>query len=152
MRGQTLCVILGLLVAACASAPKPKPASNEPVRTSASVIHGRAFFLERMLLAPGATLEVQLIGEPPADPAKASTVAMMRFDDLHGPPYDFALPYDPARIDSSLHYGLRSMLRDAQGHLEFVTGALVPVVPGNEARVEFRLVRASAERTDATDR
>ncbi|GAA0708790.1 hypothetical protein GCM10009105_08670 [Dokdonella soli] len=96
-----------------------------------------------MLLPPGATLEVQLIAD---DSTHApSPVAHSSFGDLHGPPYDFALPYAPADIKQGAHYSLRATLRDAQGHLEFVTPKSVPVTPGSNAIVEFRMVRATTD-------
>ncbi|HEY0229911.1 MAG TPA: YbaY family lipoprotein [Dokdonella sp.] len=131
-----------LVLAACQPVPPPKRSVAEPAPVQPALVHGRAFFLERMLLAPGATLDVLLIGEQ-GDAAPA-TIAQAHFVDLHGPPYDFELPYDPARIDAGTHYSLRANLRNAEGHLEFATDARVPVTPGAAQRVEFRLVRAGA--------
>ncbi|MEO5559168.1 MAG: YbaY family lipoprotein, partial [Dokdonella sp.] len=105
------------LLVACKPAQRPDSTLHaaevhNTLATQTGLIHGRAFSLERMLLAPGATLEVQLVDDP-ADAKQTATIASSRFTGLQGPPYAFALPYDGARIDPGMHYGLRATLRDA---------------------------------------
>jgi putative lipoprotein len=147
MRRFTGLAIASLLLASCQSAPRPDNGAHattpDAKTTQTELIHGRAFYLERMLLEPGATLEVQLIDDR-SDAAQTATISSASFSDLHGPPYVFALPYDPARIEPGEHYSLRAMLRDMHGHLQFATDKRVPVVPGSASTVEFRLVRADA--------
>lgn len=134
-----------LLIAACQSGPAPKTlaphtaAAGAAATATAAYIEGRAFYLERSALPPGATLDVQLIADPPTD--APATIAQRSFSDLHGPPFDFALPYDPARIRADTHYVLRATLRNARGHLEFYTPTRVAVTPGSGRVVEFRLQR-----------
>jgi uncharacterized lipoprotein YbaY len=143
-------VVATVALAACQSVngPEHRP-GNAPAAaaTPQAVVHGRATYLERILLAPGATLDVQLIDDTVADAsngaAAAATIASARWNDLHGPPYDFALPYDPSRVDANGRYSLRATLRDAGGRLEFATERRVDVVPGTRETVEFRLVRAA---------
>jgi uncharacterized lipoprotein YbaY len=134
-------------LAACQSVNGPEHrAGNAPTSVvPQATVHGRATYLERILLAPGATLDVQLIDDALADASGAAnaTVASARWNDLHGPPYEFALPYDAARIATGGHYSLRATLRDADGHLEFATDRRIAVVPGADEVVEFRLVKAS---------
>lgn len=149
MRLVLLFVAVALL-AACQSVPAPErgnaPAAQQTVPAKASV-HGRAFYLERMLMPPGAVLEVQLIDDRIADAPErtgAATVARMSYGDLHAPPYAFDLPYDPARVTADGHYSLRATLRDADGRLAFATDARIPVTPGTATLVEFRLVRVAA--------
>ena len=96
------------------------------------MLRGRAFYLERIAMPPGATLEVQLIGARGA--AAPVTIATRTFSDLHGPPYDFTLSYAPARVSADMHCGLGAALRDREGRLEFATAAGVPVMPGSDAR------------------
>jgi uncharacterized lipoprotein YbaY len=144
MRHIIALAIASLLFAACQPMQRPQvptPATAHKVESTA-LIHGRAFYLERMMLPPDAMLEVQLIDDP-ADARQTTTIARAVFSDLHGPPYVFALPYDPSRIEAQTRYALRAMLRDAQGTLQFATNARVPVVPGSAASVEFRLVRVN---------
>lgn len=133
---QLLPLFLALGLVACQSAPRPKAtaASAAP----AAAILGQAFYLERLKLAPGATLAVQLIDED------GKPVAQQSFGDLRGPPYDFALPYDTAKIEPARRYALRATLRSAAGHLEFATDTRVAVSPGAAQRVELRLARVVA--------
>ena len=137
-------IAVALLLTGC-QAPPPRAAgdgSHAANVTASAAIHGRATYLERMSLPAGAVLEVQLIADDPA--GTPTTIAHASFGNLHGPPYDFTLPYAPADIRQGMHYALRAMLRDTQGRLQFVTPSGVTVVPGDAKVVEFRLVRASA--------
>lgn len=138
MRTLTSILLLAAL-AACQSAPHPKPSS--PAAAAETAIRGRATYLERIRLADGARLEVLLIDDAGAAVARGS------FEGLRGPPYEFALPYDVAKIEATHHYALRAALRSAAGHLEFATDARVPVEPGSAQRVELRLVRATTPAT-----
>ena len=122
-------------LSSCEAGTKPSPAAND------AVIRGRAFYLERMMLPPDTVLDVQLINDRLADTPTA-VIARQRFTDLKGPPYDFALRYDPKRIEPAMSYSLHASLSTGDGHLEFVTDTRVPVTPGSDAIVEFRLVRA----------
>lgn len=134
---QLLPLLFALGLVACQSAPRPKAATLTPA-PAATAILGQAMYLERIRLAPGATLEVQLIDE------EGTTIAQQSFAELHGPPYDFALPYDASKIVPAHRYALRATLRDASGHLQFATDTRVAVTPGGTQRVEIRLVRAAA--------
>jgi len=148
MRLAVLVATAAALVA-CQSVngPEHRPGNAPATATPQALVHGRATYLERILLAPGATLDVQLIDDAVADAssgsAAAATIASARWNDLHGPPYDFALPYDPSRVAANGRYSLRATLRDADGRLEFATERRVAVVPGAREAVEFRLVRAT---------
>ncbi len=140
-------VLLTLLLAAgCQSVTGPGTATPAGHVPPAPVVRGRALYLERILPPPDATLDVQLIDDDIADAAgngSNATIARMRWTGLPGPPFAFELPYDPAHVRSDGHYSLRATLRDANGHLEFATGARVDVVPGAQAPVELRLVRVA---------
>jgi len=147
MRPILLSIVV-VALAACQSVPAPDRGGGKSVtpHQPAPVVHGRASYLERMLMSPGAVLEVQLIDDRIADApgaAGSATVARMSYGDLHTPPYSFDLPYDPARVAAGGRYSLRATLREADGRLVFATGARVPVVPGAAAPVEFRLVRVA---------
>jgi uncharacterized lipoprotein YbaY len=146
MRLAILVVATAALVA-CRSVngPEHRPGSASSTPAPQAVVRGRATYLERIRLAPGATLDVQLIDDAIADASGTAiaTIASARWGELHGPPYEFALPYDAARIATNGRYSLRATLRDPSGHLEFVTDRRVGVVPGASEAVEFRLVRAA---------
>ncbi|MEO7431284.1 MAG: YbaY family lipoprotein [Dokdonella sp.] len=104
-------------------------------------IRARAIGLESLVLPPGATLDVQLI-EDGTDPQQTKVLNTEHASNLRGSPFAFDIPYDAASLETSARHGLRACLRDAKGTLLFATAALVPVSPGSQAVVEFRLVRA----------
>ncbi|MEL1264658.1 YbaY family lipoprotein [Pseudoxanthomonas putridarboris] len=137
-----------LALAACQPtppAPGDAPSGTDPAPAPATAsINGRATYLERIAPPPGATLSVQLIDNHLAD-TPAAVVASAEFKDAKGPPFEFTLPYDPAKLRENGEYGLHAGLRDAAGRLWFVTDTRVPVTPGAAQPVEFRMVRAGAE-------
>ena len=114
-----------------------KPMSTEPV------INGRAYYLERIKIPPGADFTVQLIDNQLADTPDA-VIATTTLEDVAGPPYEFALLYDPAKLRPNGQYGLSANLRGVDGNLLFVTDTRVPVTPGDDKVVEFRMTRVSA--------
>ena len=135
----TLCLLL------CACQPGPRPGSDSAPQQGVdampqSVIHGRATYRERIKMPPGADLVVQLVDNQLADTQQA-VIASVQLDDVAGPPYDFTLPYDAARLRANGMYGLHASLRGPDGELWFVTDTRVPVTPGSDALVEFRMVR-----------
>ncbi len=135
-----------LALTACQSptTASPPDESNVAPAAQATVIQGRAIYLERIAPPPGAVLSVQLIDNLLAD-TPAAVVASADFANLAGPPFAFALPYDATKLRPNGQYGLHAGLRDAQGKLWFVTDTRVPVTPGSSVPVEFRMVRAGGE-------
>lgn len=137
-------------LAAC-SPPPPSAASRggAPAAPAASVerpgsaatglIHGSATYPERIKIAPGADFVVRLVDVDAPDAAIAQAV----LEDVAGPPYPFALRYDPAKLRADTRYGLRASLRGPDGTLVFDTPSPVPVVPGGPD-VEFRMQRVDA--------
>ena len=126
-----------------ATTPSPAgeaPGADQPVPTDTNFINGRAFYLERIKIAPGADFTVALVEQQHPD----ATIATTTLEDVAGPPYDFALQYDPAKIRAKGRYALAAVLRDVGGAVLFTTPAPVPVKPGDANIVEFRMVRASA--------
>lgn len=139
----TTACLLGL--AACQSPiTAPPPADGTSTPRPAAQIQGRASYLERIAPPPGAVLSVQLVDLQLAD-TPAAVIASADFRDLKGPPFAFALPYDPSKLRPNGMYGLHAGVRDAQGRLWFVTDTQVPVTPGTDAPVEFRMVRVAGE-------
>ncbi|WP_299342337.1 YbaY family lipoprotein [uncultured Pseudoxanthomonas sp.] len=136
-----------LVLAACQSPPAAPAADDAPAATPpATVIEGRATYLQRIAPPPGAVLSVELIDNQLAD-TPAAIVARADFTDLQGPPFAFSLPYDASQLRRNGQYGLHAGLRDAEGRLWFVTDTRVPVTPGAASPVEFRMVQAGAEPT-----
>jgi len=136
---------LAATLAACPQrgpSPGAAPMADAPIPADTNFIHGRATYLERLKMPPGADFTVQLVDAQLAD-TQAAVVAETTLEDVAGPPYDFALQYDPAKVHAGGRYALRASLRGADGSLLFATGAPVPVVPGDARLVEFRLVRVA---------
>lgn len=144
--------LLLLLAALCAlggcqSSSRP---ANEDTATNAgestadaqATIRGSAFYREKILLPPGVELRVQLIDNQLADTQQA-VVAQRTFRGMPGPPYAFALDYDPTKLRSDGSYGLHAGLYSPGGELLFVTDTRVPVAPGGMDTVEFRLTRVA---------
>jgi putative lipoprotein len=126
--------------ATTAKADSEVPVSDQPIPTDTNFIHGRAFYLERIKIAPGADFTVDLVEQQHPD----ATIATTTLEDVAGPPYDFALQYDPAKVHADGRYALTAMLRDVDGAVLFTTPAPVAVKIGDANIVEFRMVRASA--------
>lgn len=148
MRPAQPFLIAVLVAGGCQSVPREGPTAPAPASSAAPspvVVRGTAAYLERIVV-PGAQLEVIVVDDAAADaPAPAdATVARARFDDLHGPPYAFALQLDPARLRADAHYSLRVTLRDGRGYLAFMTPARVAVDP--DQPVDLRLVRTPSQR------
>lgn len=132
---------LALVIGGCQSVP-PRSTASPIVPVEEAAIHGRAFYLERMHLPHDAVLEVLLLGERADDALSTTVLAERAFTHLHGPPYEFDLAYDPARVGADMRCSLRATLRGGDGQLEFVTERRVPVTPGSRDVVTFRLMRA----------
>lgn len=133
---------------ACQPAPKapaePRPSDRVPQGSSPTVIHGRATYLERIKMPPGADLVVQLIDNG-ATEAPQAVIASIRLEDVAGPPYDFNLPYDASKLRPGGLYGLHANLYGPGGEVWFMTDTRVPVTPGNSDLTEFRMVRVPGE-------
>ena len=129
--------------AAASTAATAATTANAPIPTESNFIHGSAFFLERLKLPPGADFTVQLIDNQLADTQQA-VLAETTLEDVAGPPYNFSLQFDPAKIRPNGMYGLHASLRGVDGDLLFNTPERVAVTPGDPKVVEFRLFRVSA--------
>ena len=143
-----LAIAMAAALAACQPAPKTSsdsaPSVDVPGTSAPTVIHGRATYLERIKMPPGADLVVQLIDSQLVDTPRA-VVASVRLDDVAGPPYEFTLPYDPAKLRPDGSYGLHATLHGPDGEPWFVTASRVPVTPGNSEVVEIRMKRVPGE-------
>jgi putative lipoprotein len=82
-----------------------------------SVIEGEVFYRERIMLRPGAELEVQLEDISRAD-ALATVITTVTYTLEGGPPYPFSIQYDPTRIDPRMRYALRARITE-NGALRF---------------------------------
>src|SRR5690349_5649606 len=79
-RAMRLAVLVATAAAlvACQSVngPEHRPGNAPAAATPQALVHGRATYLERILLAPGATLDVQLIDDAVADASSGSAAAV----------------------------------------------------------------------------
>lgn len=116
--------------------------TNENTPDAHTTIRGSAFYREKILLPRDVELRVQLIDNQLADTRQA-VVAQQTFRGMPGPPYAFALDYDPTKLRSNGSYGLHAGLYSPGGELLFVTDTRVPVTPGGMDTVEFRLTRVT---------
>ncbi len=77
-------------------------------------IEGQVVYRERMLLLPGAELEVKLVDVSRADePAEA--VASVKFPVNGGPPFLFQLEYDRADMRRGGRYALQATITGREG-------------------------------------
>jgi len=138
-RSLLLCAT-ALLLAACSTR------TTEPASAS---ITGTASYRERMMLPPGASLEVTLEDVSGAD-APADVIGRAQVDAVKAPPYSFSLAYDPARINANHRYNVRARIM-ADGKLMFQSDAGYAVLgSGNVMNVDILLKRVSAETSVAS--
>ena len=113
--------------------------------TPGAVIRGEAFYRERIAVPPGVRLEVALLDVSRAD-APSVTLAEVVVPEAGLPPYRFALPYDPARLDARHRYSVRARLLHGE-RLLFTTDRSYPVQAGSApGDLKLLLVNASGQR------
>jgi putative lipoprotein len=95
-------------------------------------IEGRVFYRERMMLPPNAGITVTLEDVSKMDVA-ADIIATTTFPPVGGPPWDFAMEYDPARIDSRHRYAVRARI-EVNGQLLFTNMTQIPAFSGTEGK------------------
>lgn len=110
----------------------------------AETVSGSALYRERMSPPPDARFVVVFEDVSRAD-APAVEIGKVEYVPDGGPPYAFAIDYDPAVIDPSQTYVVRASLRDGQGRLLFTTDTFTPVLTrGAPDSVEIVMVRVLA--------
>jgi putative lipoprotein len=100
-------------------------------------VTGTATYKERMALPPNAVLEVTLEDVSKAD-AQAEVVGRARLEQPGNPPFRFAIPLDPSRIDPGRRYAVRARIL-IDGRLQFITDRSYPVL-GEAQRTEVALM------------
>ena len=75
------------------------------------VIEGNVVYRERMMLPPGARVEIEFADVSRAD-APSVTIASVRIDDAHASPIPYRLTYDPTLIDPRARYALQARIYD----------------------------------------
>jgi uncharacterized lipoprotein YbaY/heat shock protein HslJ len=141
MHTRTLLLVAAALLGACSTPQIETPASAS--------ITGTASYRERMMLPPGAKLEVTLEDVSRAD-APADVIGRAEVEAAKAPPYAFSLPYDPARINASHRYSVRARIT-ADGKLMFQSDAGYSVLgAANVTNVDILLKRTSEATASAS--
>ena len=134
-------LVLVMALSACPktdNAPKPESTpTSEQAMPVKNVITGSATYREKIKMAPGASLRVQLIDNQLADTPQAIIAETTVTGIDHGSPIAFSLPFDPAKLRANGQYGLHASMYDVSGELIFVTDTRVPVTPGDDKPVEL---------------
>ena len=132
---------LGMSLSACPKADNAPKSDSTPAGEQAmpaqNVITGNATYREKLKMAPGASLRVQLIDNQLADSPQAVIAETTVTGIDHGSPIAFTLPFDPAKLRANGQYGLHASMYDVSGELIFVTDTRVPVTPGDGKPVEL---------------
>ncbi|MEM8659276.1 MAG: META domain-containing protein [Pseudomonadota bacterium] len=108
---------------------------------SSGRIEGNVFYRERIMLPPGAVVEVQLqdISKPDA---LASTLASVTLIPEAGPPYPFVLEYDADLINPSALYSIRATISD-DGQLLFNSTEFIEPFTGSALEILVQSVPKS---------
>lgn len=138
-----LLVLVGSV--ACGSRNEDPVAKSVSGETAMAQIAGSVFYRERMMLPPGAEVEVQLEDISRAD-AMATVLATVVLAPEGGPPYDFSIAYDPSRIDQRMRYALRATI-SVGDKLMFSSTDYIDPFAGNPVEVLVRRVAEPVQRT-----
>ena len=133
-------------LAACGGEQDSASDDGVPGEGVMALIEGTVFYRERIMLPPGAEVEVQLQDISRAD-ALATVVASVLLTPDGGPPYEFAIEYDPAGIDSRMRYALRATI-SAGDQMMFSSTDYIDPFSGNPVEI---LVRRVAEPVQLSD-
>ena len=136
MNPRILLLTCMLALAACDSGPEKSMFTEDAVAR----IEGTVVYRERMMLPPEALIEVQFQDISQAD-AMATVLATVQLAARGGPPYAFAIDYDPRHIDKRRRYALRATISVGDSLL-FTSTDYVDPFSGDPAEI---LVRRVAE-------
>lgn len=140
MASRLLVLLTALGVAACGE----RQADMTDVPATVARIEGNVTYRERMMLPPGAEVEVQLEDISRAD-AAATVLATVLITPQGGPPYNFAIEYDPSTIDPRMRYALRASIRMGE-RLLFTSTEYIDPFKGNPVEIVVQRVPGSARR------
>ncbi len=147
LRVQALCLALFAMVGlvACGGGREHAPAAKSREESAMARIEGNVFYRERMLLPPGAEVEVQLQDVSRAD-AMAEVLASVMLTPQGGPPYPFVIEYDPLVVDQRMRCALRATI-SVNGRLMFTSDTSIDPFAGNPVEVLVRRVPEPAQAT-----
>ena len=129
-------------LAACGGSEEESAANEEVVVMS--TIEGTVFYRERMLLPPGAEVEVQLQDVSRAD-ALATVMASVMFTPEGAPPYPFAIEYTPGDIDERMRYSLRATI-SVDNKLMFTSTEFIDPFGGDDINIMVQRVPEPVEK------
>lgn len=135
-RRSTVALAIAALLAACQAPPAQTPTPAQPAnvqietttapsRPASAVLHGTATYRERIKMPPGADVLVELVDLQ----AREAVIAKTRLEDVAGPPYRFALSYDPSRLRAGGLYQVQAELigPDGERWMQGTTAVTPPV-------------------------
>jgi putative lipoprotein len=116
----------GMLMTPGGGRGTPPPAGS--ASAGAATVSGSVVLRDSATLPGGAEIVVRLEDISRAD-AAAKLLGQTRFRPAGGPPWPFAVRYDPARIEPRGRYRVAARIT-AGGRLTHVTDVVVPVITG----------------------
>ena len=127
--------LLGLLaLTACLTACGGDHNDGTPPEESGmGSVEGSVLYRERMMLRPGAQVEIQLQDVSRAD-APATVLSSTTLVPEGAPPYSFVLEFDPEKIDPRGRYGLRATI-SAGGRLLFTSTEFIDAFAGSPVEI-----------------
>lgn len=137
-----LLLLSGLLYMAPVQSADPEPAGMKTVR-------GTIWYRERMMLPHNAKIHVILEDVSRMDVA-ATVIAETFLKPEGGPPYDFSLRYDPAKIQPNMRYAMRVRI-EADGQLMFINTEHIPAFardPGDSINIMVSRVSSQQRNKD----
>lgn len=140
MASRLLVLLTALGLAACGE--RQADMTGEP--GTLARIEGNVTYRERMMLPPGAEVEVQLQDISKAD-AGATVLATVLITPQGGPPYNFAIEYDPSSIDKRMRYALRASISMGE-RLLFTSTDYIDPFKGNPVEILVRRVPGEVRR------
>jgi len=132
-----LAVALMLGLTACGGEQESVETVDFEEEVTVAKIEGEVFYRERMMLPPGAEVEVQLQDVSRPD-ALAAVMETVMFKAEGGPPYAFIIHYDPADIDERSRYSLRATITHGD-QLMFTSTEFID--PFNDETISIMLQR-----------
>lgn len=114
-----------------------------PALAQQARLSGRVVYRERMLLPPGAILEVKLVDVSRAD-APSQTIAETRISAGRGSPIAFVLNYDRARITPRRTYALQARI-EHEGRLLFINTRRHAMLLNGRDGTTIRVVRVASQ-------
>ncbi|MEP4149004.1 MAG: YbaY family lipoprotein [Halioglobus sp.] len=138
---------LVLALTACGGEKAPAETAGAEEEAVVATINGEVFYRERMMLPPGAEVEVQLQDVSRAD-ALATVMETVMFTPEGGPPYSFAIQYKPADIDERMRYSLRATI-SLGDQLMFTSTEFIDPFSGEAINIMVQRVPEPVKKTPA---